>query len=608
MADSGFDTLNSFKTDITVTPVSPIKPLQGYQPLGGTMSVTSPEETAINNEKDIINYELASKAVDETPDWNELALQYVGKMIPVRQASEENASYIAQQLGLGKRVTFDEAYQGIESQLGPLPKTPGVQKSLNFLVDSLNARTPYRGAAGIFDVLAQATGKYLERETAQKAADITHTLKMKELAINQMKDANEAMLAKEAEFFMKKMGIDDEYMQKYMSFTGDLALKQAQFDMDVIKDKQKAALDLYSNPNRLFQNMTYLDENGKPKVVMTMKKWNDAKGEYEYMMPRPDGQGGTIFDIEVPAGAYLSPLDGPQTDAALAISSPNYGQASELIGDFNTLGRAGDIVTNMLDIDQTALESGEPSRFGIEGGINYVLQEGRYTLASLFDAFSPGAGKMFVDEGRTLYEKDQARYPLGAGEDEKFKTINFEVPATGVIDKGKEFLGQKTTKPMLVSIEDYFRPGTYVSLGYDESYARLKVQENLIIYALARALKPTGRLNVDDIERASSLVNLQGLKSPEYVRAQLKEILRFIRTAQVDLFEAGKYGEGKNIFDDQKYNTQVENYKRFIGELPPLPQEAPDSQGSVDVSPVEDPEGFQGDEILPEQLFKTGSI
>jgi len=609
MSDSGFDTLNSFKSDLTITPIGSLKPLTGNQPLtGGTMSVLDADETAINNEKDIINYDIASQAVDETPNWNELALEYVNKMIPVRQAAEENASYIAAQLGLGKRVTFDEAFNELQNQIGPLPKTPGVQKSLNYLVDSLNARTPYKGAAGIFDVLAQATGKYLERETAEKAANITHILKMKEMAITQMQDVNAAMLAKESEFFLKKMGIDDDYMQKYMSFTGDLALKQAQFDMDTLKNKQEAALDLFKNPNRLFQNMTIVNPDDTTDVVMTKKVWNDQKGLYEFMMPRTDQQGNTVFDIPVPPNSYLSPLEGPQTDAALAIKAPNFGQASELIGDFNTLGRAGDIVTNMLKIDEEALASGKSSRFGVEGAFDYLKGETQYTLRSLFNAINPGAGDMFVAEGSTLYEKDKARYPLPTGEDELFRSIEFQAPKEGFIEKGLTFIpGVSETKTVsrIASIDDFFRPTTYTSLGYDGDYARLKVQENLIVYALARALKPSGRLNVDDIQRASQLVNLQGFRSPEYVRAQLNEILRFIRTAQVDIFDAGQYGD-KNIFDDPKYQTQVDKYRQAIGELPPTIEPAPNSNNTMDISPVQDPEDLTID-LEPEDLF-GGSV
>jgi len=600
MAESGFDTLSSFQANnLVIEPIQPVKAVSG-----GTFSVGSPEDKQVNNQKDILAYDIASQNVAETPNWNELALQYVNQMIPVRAASDEQMSILAQQLGLGKRVTFDETLQSITEQLGPMPKTAAVDKTLNFIVDSLNARTPYKGAAAWFDILAQATGKYIDRETAEKAANITHNLKMKEMAIQQMNDVNAAMLAKESEFFLKKMGIDNDYMQKYMSFTGDLALKQAQFDMDTLKNKQEAALDLFKNPNRLFQNMTIVNPDDTTNVVMTKKVWNNQKGIYEFMMPRTDQQGNTVFDIPVPPNSYLSPLEGPQTDAALAIKAPNFGQASELIGDFNTLGRAGDIVTNMLKIDEEALASGKSSRFGVEGAFDYLKGETQYTLRSLFNAINPGAGDMFVTEGSTLYEKDKARYPLPPGEDELLRTIEFQAPKEGFIEKGLTFLpGVSETKTVsrIASIDDFFRPTTYTSLGYDGDYARLKVQENLIVYALARALKPSGRLNVDDIQRASQLVNLQGFRSPEYVRAQLNEILRFIRTAQVDIFDAGQYGD-KNIFDDPKYKTQVDKYRQAIGELPPTIEPAPNSNNTMDISPVQDPEDLTID-LEPEDLF-----
>jgi len=157
-----------------------------------------------------------------------------------------------------------------------------------------------------------------------------------------------------------------------------------------------------------------------------------------------------------------------------------------------------------------------------------------------------------------------------------------------------------------MTVDDYFRPITYTSIGYDESYARLKVQENLIIYALARALKPTGRLNVDDISRASQLVDLQGFKSPDYVRTQLGTILDFIRAAQVDLYEQGFYGpEGnRNVFDNPRYAEEVTRFKQFLGEapltkpdVPAVPKQeydATDQDQSIDNEFVLEPEDLYG--------------
>ena len=79
---------------------------------------------------------------------------------------------------------------------------------------------------------------------------------------------------------------------------------------------------------------------------------------------------------------------------------------------------------------------------------------------------------------------------------------------------------------------DLFNEDWFVSQGYDTSYAENKVRENFIIYGLARANKPTGRLNVDDIKRASDAISIYGAKAPQDVIAALKEVDRKIRQAQ----------------------------------------------------------------------------
>jgi hypothetical protein len=332
---------------------------------------------------------------------------------------------------------------------------------------------------------------------------------------------------------------------------------------------------------------------------MTKKVWNPDKGTYEFMMGRREGDD-TVFDVEVPPNAYLSPLEGIQEDAALSVSAPNYGQASQQIGDFNTLGRAADIVTEMLNIDAEAVARGEPSRFGAEGLVDFFKKESRATFASFVNAISPGLGDQFAKEGSTLREKDKVFYQLPEGEEELVREVNFQAPRDSKLPFN---LGNTKTVKKFVTIDDFYNPTTYTSLGYDGSYARLKVQENLIIYALARSLKPTGRLNVDDIRRASDLVNLQGLKSPDFVRTQLGEILRFLRKGQVDIFEAGKYGQDKNIFDDVKYGEQVTKFKQFLGEDADIPTPpAPYSSQSVESAVTDDEDNFEIS-LEPEDLL-----
>jgi len=119
-------------------------------------------------------------------------------------------------------------------------------------------------------------------------------------------------------------------------------------------------------------------------------------------------------------------------------------------------------------------------------------------FASLLNAINPGSGNKLIAEGETLFNKDET---LDRIDDSLTREIVFEVPKTDLLSK-LPGVPDTTEIKRQVGIKDLYRPFTYTSMGYDEEYARNKVRENLIIYALARALKPTGRLNVDDIKRA----------------------------------------------------------------------------------------------------------
>ena len=112
-------------------------------------------------------------------------------------------------------------------------------------------------------------------------------------------------------------------------------------------------------------------------------------------------------------------------------------------------------------------------------------------------------------------------------------------------------------------MEDLFNEDWFISQGYDPSYAENKVRENFIIYGLARANKPSGRLNVDDIKRASDAISIYGAKAPQDVIAALKEVDRKIKQAQAGLLRT--YPEiilKDPTFSDRK---KAENILRGLG-------------------------------------------
>ena len=114
-------------------------------------------------------------------------------------------------------------------------------------------------------------------------------------------------------------------------------------------------------------------------------------------------------------------------------------------------------------------------------------------------------------------------------------------------------------------------------------------------------------MNVDDIKRASDLVNLQGFTSPEYVRGQLKEILRFIRAAQVDIHAQGATADGGNIFNQEKYAPKVERYKKFLGQdVPEIVPKTNFSDPNLENPPAEDPQATEV--TYDENLFGGSGI
>ena len=85
------------------------------------------------------------------------------------------------------------------------------------------------------------------------------------------------------------------------------------------------------------------------------------------------------------------------------------------------------------------------------------------------------------------------------------------------------------------------RRAIFNKLGwYDEALPANEVRANSIIYAIARARKSSGRLNLDDIERAAKDLNIYGDDSVA-VMTKIKELRRQLLEARADTLEQIKY-------------------------------------------------------------------
>ena len=585
--ESGFDTLKAFSQPESAFS---FEPYQGYEQAGQVLR---------DEAKSAINTDLAVTAVDETPNYNKLANQFAGQYIPVREASEEQAGIIAQQLGLGKRYSAEEMKAQIEKTLGPLPERNQKRRAVGFLVNSLRAKTPYKGAAGVLDVLLQAYSVDMTQEQALEIEQLKHKMAVGELAVTQAQDANEAVLAKEAQFYLKKMGQDDDYLQKYLSFNSDLSKKFAQFEIDKELNKIKGAQELINNPGRLDPNISYT-VNGQTFTNVSRRVLNED-GSYQYKLIDEDGNFTRPVPINPETGFpdfFISPKQAPITEASLRDTGGtgiSGSKQAELSGDLFALDRASQTLGDILNSQAEAIKDGG-SYLGITGVINSLFQEAPLLFDDILSGISGGSQTWGEPADNSVYSM-----------------IEFEAPATSAYEK---VLARGNTKTVTknVNLAALLDTMTYTSLGYDKTYAQNKVRENIIIYALARAQKPTGRLNVDDVKRASDSVNISGFQSDERVQAQLEEVLKFINRGIQSIYDQGYQqntkGENYNIFDsNQAIDAVIKRMQKNLGiQESEITETEEPVEGEVQNTTVSDEDEDEAISISNDQIFSGGNI
>jgi len=614
MSESGFDVLKGFQPEggsITYEPYTPIVPQD--------KPIEYEQEKAA---KDQISIDQAARIQQDTNLFNYYANQYAGQMLPVIDAANLNMANYAEMLGLGKRYSPDDFKKIIEESIGPIEETSAGRKFTRFLVDAFNARTPFRGAAGALDIYLQTVGKRMEREDIIKQNKLARRLMVGELAAKQAAEANENIKAVEADFYLKKMGYDNANAEKYLGFTSDILQKIAQTNLDMEEEKLKASLHFLKNPQQPIQ-VAYVGPDGKTVgPIAAMPILTDTG--IQYRLGRVDGEGNQIFDVKIPGDAQ----------GRLNLFFPSKQGAAEDVGNFKnlqlseskvregssnlfTLQNQYNDVISILDVARQ-----DPSKVGVSGSIKKAFQEVGATTEAILnllgnDAGIGGAyGTGLVDEGQMLFSFDQANpgaLPTGGTVD---TTIKDDIILKDLPTK----IPFKTeTKVVQASLNDIVQTSWWESQGYDPTYAQNKVKEIFIIYGLARALKSTGRLNVDDIQRASEAVSIYGLQSPQQAIAKLEQVALKLSDAQKAIIRStpevlGTTPEVNEVIIPmlERLNLPIEPYRQYFmqpsasgavtatqpeGVLPTTIDEA------VTQSVTVAPEGSQS--IKVEDLFST---
>tara|TARA_R100001480_G_scaffold154466_1_gene159769 strand:+ start:1168 stop:3039 length:1872 start_codon:yes stop_codon:yes gene_type:complete len=549
--DTAFSILNEFGDDTLKRVAS--------QPQGGFVQY-SPVE------KDPVNVAVANQDYENEEYFDIMSDYLTGTYIPVKTAGELEFQQQFNALGLGKKYSPQQFKSTIEQYIGEIPKASTTDKALRFLFDSLNAKTPFIGTAGVFDVLSQAAGKYLDREENQKALELQRNLQIGELAVKQAADANENLFLKEAELRNKMLGHTYETQKSMLNFDEEVRMKLLGFDKDVELDRIKTSNSMLQNLQKAV-SMNYTTDGKTYQPTAVQLRLTDDGNVVPFtpkMVEQPDGSMKLEFTEGPPEGTTnfyftTSVADPAESSKTASTIKPSASQFQEAQNEYLGLKTAGNLVEQIILENNASVAANKGYTVGLQGTIDKLKQGFRLTGAELLNEIKSNNG---VSLGESIYQfgqskmKDQKNLALRErqGEDVYIDT-DFEVlnkmPIT--IEKfsrpnGAGSKSEVTLGANRVSLDNLLDPNWYMTnYNYNPVYAKNVVREKIIAYALARGLKSTGRLNVDDLQQAREATQLYGFVAAPDVITRLNIILDTIRAAQVNSIEALRFGENVDL-------------------------------------------------------------
>jgi hypothetical protein len=570
-------------------------------PTSSTSNVTisNTATTADFGEQEMLNQEVApgDQFNSQTQRLvNIMSDYYAGTYLPTIKLKQENVETAKEEMGFGKRYTANDFKAQFRNEFGPIPKTSSTEKAFRLLYDMFTKKTQLPGKAGVLDVLFQAGGAYMNREQQEKAEKLKREMLISEMAIKQANEMNKVMLTKESELILKGMGYTEDALQEMLNFNTntqskfiqqdidrqneimksnltreekllqgeiDTQLKYEQMDIDNAKKLYEHSLLMLRNPEKAFPTLMYSDDGGKTvKTVPVQLKPNPIDGAPMYMLGRKvttDQGTFDVFDQPVPSdwevrGIYTG--DAPGTEAKALSSGFGAAQLSEIGSDYFVMTQAIDEIGEVLAENAKRIQAGQGPIIGTEGFLKGLGQEitfiGKDVLNTMFGSSGNAStlGTNLEELGQQNYQNDLANFDLlNRGESVNAETVplfDSAMPITYEVEKKGigGVLGQTETKTVETSFRDMFDQNFYKRLGYDDVYARNKVRENYLVYAIARALKSSGRLNVNDIEAARETLTITDpFTSSAGAAAKLEEIQGILSTAAQNIVRSTMLGD-----------------------------------------------------------------
>ena len=173
------------------------------------------------------------------------------------------------------------------------------------------------------------------------------------------------------------------------------------------------------------------------------------------------------------------------------------------------------------------------ARVGLPGAVKKVLQNVKGTILDVADVL---VANELIDQD--AYEAAKTKIETSV-----FNDLASQYGTANPQRSGVDFYSDLESDEAKIYQEFFVKPRQ----NYDPALAANEIKLNSIYYALARARKPTGRLNVDDIKNAKQSLQLYNLDtSSDTVITALQSIeyeLRGFVDAQRNIYEANNFNE-----------------------------------------------------------------
>lgn len=465
--------------------------------------------------------------------------------------------------------TIEEAYQAqlpiAEDILGGPRDPSGLKSDILFQIargglEMARARRPGEAADPV-SVFAQSFGQPLENIGALARAERIENLKadqgLKSAALTLAKEdlaMQRAGIDEDIAYQLKLKELKDEETKRAEDLASDYTtffsvpdqMNVALSKADQLAYKQNFGEEEFKTnflPKIEFKTGSYevidRDTGDKPGIAPTGRMdlhYNKNDGMYYYR-----GEGNKLFKL--PENITVSAAVSAQSEAGGTDVIGMSKKASTQFGDaFTAIQQVGGGVRYVDEIYKSALQPG--AQVGTVSSVKKYIQNVASiaedigfnfnpTYKTLLEYVDPNENKEVVNEfkSKTADQLEQSLYDTKQKELRGETLSDDEKKHLADAQKLRQFL-----KGNLAVVEDengnlqlqQVKRSAYL----DEELYQNAVKINAVIYAIARARKPTGRLNVDDVKTAAAAIDIS--------RGGEQTVMAALRAVRQELADAGR--------------------------------------------------------------------